>query len=43
VSEALELPNGWEPAFLVLLGHPEEGFEPPPRTEIEVGDVMVER
>lgn len=43
VREALELPDGWEPAFLVLLGHPEEGFEPPPRTEIEVGDVMVER
>ena len=43
VREALELPDGWEPAFLVLLGHPEEGFEPPPRAEVEVGDVMVER
>ncbi|MCI0819795.1 MAG: nitroreductase family protein [Chloroflexi bacterium] len=43
VREALELPDGWEPTFLVLLGHPEEGFEPPPRAEVEVGDVMVER
>ncbi|MCH7485228.1 MAG: nitroreductase family protein [Chloroflexi bacterium] len=43
VREALELPDGWEPAFLVLLGHPEEGFEPPPRADVEVGDVMVER
>ena len=43
VREALELPDGWEPAFLVLLGHPEEGFEPEPRAEVEVGDVMVER
>ncbi len=43
VREALELPDGWEPAFLVLLGHPEEGFEPPRRGEVEVGDVMVER
>ena len=43
VREALELPDEWEPAFLVLLGHPEEGFEPAPRGEVEVGDVMVER
>ena len=43
VREALELPDGWEPTFLVLLGHPEEGFEPTPRAEVEVGDVMVER
>ncbi|MCI0783372.1 MAG: nitroreductase family protein [Chloroflexi bacterium] len=43
VREALELPDGWEPTFLVLLGHPEEGFEPPPRAEVEVGDIMVER
>ncbi|HEY5641054.1 MAG TPA: nitroreductase family protein [Dehalococcoidia bacterium] len=43
VREALELPEGWEPAFLVLLGYPEEGFEPTPRTDVESGDVMVER
>ncbi len=43
VREALELPDGWEPAFLVLLGHAEEGFETTPRAEVEVGDVMVER
>ena len=43
VREALELRDGWEPTFLVLLGHPEEGFEPPPRAEVEVGDIMVER
>jgi coenzyme F420-0:L-glutamate ligase/coenzyme F420-1:gamma-L-glutamate ligase len=43
VRGALELPDGWEPAFLVLLGHPEEGFEPPPRADVDVGDVMVER
>lgn len=43
VREALELPDGWEPAFLVLLGHPEEGYEPPARGDVETGDVMVER
>ena len=43
VREALELPDGWEPTFLVLLGHPEEGFEAAPRADVEVGDVMVER
>ncbi|MEX0683168.1 MAG: nitroreductase family protein [Dehalococcoidia bacterium] len=43
VRQALELPDRWEPAFLVLLGYPEPGYEPGPRNEVEVGDVMVER
>jgi coenzyme F420-0:L-glutamate ligase/coenzyme F420-1:gamma-L-glutamate ligase len=43
ISEALELPVGWEPTFLVLLGYPEERFEPPPRTAIEIGDFLITR
>lgn len=43
VREALELPDEWEPTFLVLLGHPEEGFEPSSRADVEVGEIMVER
>jgi coenzyme F420-0:L-glutamate ligase/coenzyme F420-1:gamma-L-glutamate ligase len=43
VSEALRLPAGWEPTFLVLLGHPDRGFEPAPRPAIDPAEFMVER
>ena len=43
VAEALELPRGWEPAFLALLGYPAEelsrGSRPPPCVE----DSLIER
>jgi coenzyme F420-0:L-glutamate ligase/coenzyme F420-1:gamma-L-glutamate ligase len=43
VREALELPDEWEPAFLVLLGHPQDGYELAKRAEADVADHMVER
>jgi coenzyme F420-0:L-glutamate ligase/coenzyme F420-1:gamma-L-glutamate ligase len=43
VGEALGLPTGWEPAFLVLLGYPAEGFRPPPRPDIRPGDLLIQR
>jgi F420 biosynthesis protein FbiB-like protein len=43
IVEALDLPKAWEPAFLVLLGYPQEGFEPPPREPFDPGDMMIER
>ncbi len=42
-SEALSLPNGWQPAFLVLLGYPAEGFRPPSRSEVNLEDFLIER
>lgn len=43
VAEALGLPPGWQPAFLVLLGYPEEGLQPPPRPALRVQDLLIER
>ena len=43
IVEALDLPREWQPAFLVLLGYPEEGFEATPRGPWDLGEVMVER
>jgi coenzyme F420-0:L-glutamate ligase/coenzyme F420-1:gamma-L-glutamate ligase len=43
IVEALDLPDAWEPAFLVLLGYPAPGFEPPPRGQWDIGEVMIER
>lgn len=43
VSRALDLPDGWEPAFLVLLGYPEPGFEPPARPSTDRADFLIER
>jgi coenzyme F420-0:L-glutamate ligase/coenzyme F420-1:gamma-L-glutamate ligase len=43
LKEALSLPAGWEPAFLVLLGRPDPSFLPSRREEIEVASFMVER
>jgi coenzyme F420-0:L-glutamate ligase/coenzyme F420-1:gamma-L-glutamate ligase len=43
VTATLRLPPGWEPAFLVLLGYRQPGFEPPPRAPIETAEFMIER
>ena len=43
IVEALDLPREWQPAFLVLLGYPEEGSEASPRGPWDLGEVMVER
>jgi F420 biosynthesis protein FbiB-like protein len=43
VAEALALPDGWEPAFLVLLGYPAEGAKAPARPEPQVDDFLVSR
>lgn len=43
VAQALRLPSGWQPAFLVLLGYPVEGFRPPPRADIRISDFLIER
>lgn len=41
VCRALNLPEGWEPAFLVLLGYPAEG--PPPRPQPPLAELLIER
>ena len=43
VAEALALPDGWQPAFLVLLGYPAEGAGPGKRREARVEDFLVSR
>ncbi|MDO8611415.1 MAG: nitroreductase family protein [Dehalococcoidia bacterium] len=43
VAEALALPDGWQPAFLVLLGYPAEGAGPPARPDARVDDFLVSR
>jgi len=43
IAEALSLPAGWEPTFLVLLGRPHPDFLPSRREEIELGRFVVER
>jgi coenzyme F420-0:L-glutamate ligase/coenzyme F420-1:gamma-L-glutamate ligase len=43
VTEALRLPAGWEPTFLVLLGRPAAGSVPAPRAPIDAAEFMVER
>jgi len=43
VAEALALPDGWQPAFLVLLGYPSEGAGPPARPDAWVDDFLVSR
>lgn len=43
IREALGLPADWRPAFLVLLGYPQEGFDPPARPPVDLGDYLVER
>ena len=43
VAEALALPDGWQPAFLVLLGYPADGARPPPRPEPRPEDFLLSR
>lgn len=43
VAEALALPDGWQPAFLVLLGYPAEGAHPGKRPDARAEDFMVSR
>jgi len=43
VTEALALPDGWQPAFLVLLGYPSEGAAPSARPEPRLDDFLASR
>ncbi len=43
VAEALDLPLGWQPAFLVLLGYPAESSTPAPRPAAVAADLFIER
>ena len=43
VAQALALPDGWQPAFLVLLGYPARGAKPPARAEPRVDEFLVSR
>jgi coenzyme F420-0:L-glutamate ligase/coenzyme F420-1:gamma-L-glutamate ligase len=43
VRGCLRLPNGWEPTFLVLLGHPAQADAPTPRQPVDPAEFMVER
>jgi len=43
VREALDLPAGWEPTFLVLLGYAQEGFAPERRPSPALDDFLLER
>jgi coenzyme F420-0:L-glutamate ligase/coenzyme F420-1:gamma-L-glutamate ligase len=42
-ADALGLPSGWQPAFLVLLGYPAEDLRPAPRPAIPTDDFLIER
>jgi F420 biosynthesis protein FbiB-like protein len=43
VARALDLPAGWEPAFLVLLGSPAEEARPPARPPFPLDIHLIER
>lgn len=43
VAEAADLPEGWEPTFLVLLGYPPDGYVSEPRPPIDIDDYLVGR
>jgi coenzyme F420-0:L-glutamate ligase / coenzyme F420-1:gamma-L-glutamate ligase len=43
VRSTLDLPDDWEPTFLVLLGYPTKEAEPSPRDPIELEDFLIER
>lgn len=43
ISDALSLPDGWDPTFLVLLGRPHPDFLPSRREEIDLADFLLER
>jgi coenzyme F420-0:L-glutamate ligase/coenzyme F420-1:gamma-L-glutamate ligase len=42
VTDGLELPEGWTPAFLVLLGYPDPAVRSPERPRLSLEDVMTE-
>ena len=43
VTEALDLPPGWQPAFLALLGYPDDSSAPAPRPAVRAADLLIER
>jgi len=43
VRSALDLPEEWEPTFLVLLGYPDKSAESPPREAIDVEQFLLQR
>ncbi|MBI2913842.1 MAG: nitroreductase family protein [Chloroflexi bacterium] len=43
VAAALDLPADWEPAFLVLLGYPQQGTAPAPRAPLPADDFLIQR
>lgn len=43
IADALLLPEGWHPTFLVLLGHPHPDFLPSRREDVEVAQFLVDR
>jgi len=43
VRQALDLPPDWAPAFLVLLGYPEQQAQQSPRDPVELEDFLIER
>lgn len=43
VRQALDLPPDWEPAFLVLLGRPDQALKAPPRPAVRVEEHLILR
>jgi coenzyme F420-0:L-glutamate ligase/coenzyme F420-1:gamma-L-glutamate ligase len=43
VRSALDLPDDWEPTFLVLLGYPDKSALPPPREPIDLEEFLIRR
>lgn len=43
VKEASSLPDDWEPAFLVLLGYPPDGYTPPERPPVDPYEYLIGR
>jgi coenzyme F420-0:L-glutamate ligase/coenzyme F420-1:gamma-L-glutamate ligase len=43
VASALDLPGRWQPAFLVLLGYPDDGPPPPPRPPSDPAGFLTSR
>jgi len=43
VRQALDLPPDWQPAFLVLLGYPDQAAKAPPRTTFHIDEHLILR
>jgi coenzyme F420-0:L-glutamate ligase / coenzyme F420-1:gamma-L-glutamate ligase len=43
VRSALDLPDDWQPTFLVLLGYPDKSAAPPPREPIDPEEFLLQR